>query len=105
MPFRPCETDRSISPWGSSTIPLSSRHLCAPTHFHLAADHPLPALMGQVVAMGNQSPLLATGQERVLVTIGDIGEVLAGHTDPTALALAKFPLLNEVPFLLRHQTF
>ena len=61
----------------------------------------MPALLGEVLAMRHLAPLEPTGQQRVAVLIGHIGEVLAGHTDPCG----PVPLqpINEVPFLFNHR--
>ena len=64
-----------------STIPLSSRHLRAPTHFRLPSDHLVAASLRQMPTVRDLTTLKATSQQRVAVLVADIGEVLASHAD------------------------
>ncbi len=85
-----------------STIPLSSRHLRAPTQLRLPTDHPVAAPLGEVLSAWNLTTLKIAGQQRVAVLIANIREVLAGHTDagrPGALQI-----INEIPFFFRHRS-
>ena len=102
MPCRPCETDKSIGLRDSSTTPLASRHLRAPTHFRFPADHPVAAPLRQVLTVGDLTTLKTTGQQRVAVLVTDIGEVLARHADARRSGLLQ--TIHKVPFLFRHRT-
>ena len=96
------KTAISSSHRGQSTIPLSSRHLRAPTDFRFSADHPVTAPLGQMFPVRDLAALKTACQQRVAVLIRDIGEVLAGHTD--ARRPGALQTINEVPFLF-HSAF
>ena len=98
----PCGSARPNGRWHQSTIPLSSRHLWAPTHFRLPADHPVAAPLRQVLAVRNLTTLKTTGQQRVAVLVADIGEVLARHTD--ARGSGPLQTIHKIPFLFQHRT-
>ena len=91
---------------GLCTICIDLCIACAPTQDTNPVrphDSPLDsALLVQMLAVRHLAPLEPTGQQRVAVLIGHIGEVLAGHTDPCGPG----PLqpINEVPFLFSHRT-
>ena len=61
---------------------LSSRHLWAPTQFDFTTNHPVAALLRQVLTVRDLTTLQIACQQGVAVLIGHIREVLAGHTDP-----------------------
>ena len=66
------------------------------------ADHPVAALLGEVLSMRHLPLLKSTGKQGTAVLIGHMCEVLAGHADPRTLALPQ--PLNELLVLVPHRT-
>ena len=100
---RPCETCRSsVRHQLPSTIPHALRHLRAPTDFQLPADHPVAALLCQVLSVRHQALLKTTGQQGPVVLVSHKSEVLTGHADPRTPG--PFQTTNKVPPLF-HSSF
>ena len=89
-------------PWHLRNGQRSSRQVRAPTDLYLTADHPVAALLGEVLSMRHLLLLKSTGEQGVAVLIGYVCKLLAGHADPRTLALPQ--TLNELLVLVPHCT-
>ena len=75
--------------------------LRSPAHLLLPRWRPLPAALGEVLALSKLLLPEVAGNAGVAMPVDAVGEVLTGHADVGAFPALQVVLIDKIPFLHR----